>query len=123
MKVQLKEVKIFDLDHRRVKAAPGQELYKHIANAIYTKTGSLDMLAIVELMNKGLAVEMSSSQIAEMIAIIESPKSGIFAFVKKAVLDYLIKVQEIDKKKTAKKVVKKVAKKVAKKKKAKRRKR
>ena len=113
MKIDLTKIKLSDLTGKRVKQAKGQELHKYIANVIYTTTGSIDMLHIAEHINEGNSVIVTDSQLAEIKGIIAAPNNNIFAFAKKAVLDYLSAVEETDKKKTKKRAKKKAKKKVS----------
>lgn len=102
MKVDLTKIKLRDIDGKVTKFQKGGGIHKTIANILYLKVKDLDLVDIAMQMNSGQSVEMTPTQIKEMRSLIADPATGVFAFVKKAVFDYLDKIEEADKKKKPK---------------------
>ena len=102
MKIDLTKVKTKDIDGKAVKQEKGNVLYKHIANVMYVKCNNLDLVGIAMNINKGVAVEMEVAQVVELRKLVADPANGLLSFARKAVLDYLDKVEEADKKKKKK---------------------
>ncbi len=103
MKIDLTKIKTKDIDGKVVKQEKGNVMYKHIANIMYIKCKNLDLVDIAMNINKGVAVEMEVLQVSELRMLVADPANGLLSFARKAVLEYLDKVEETDKKKKAKK--------------------
>jgi hypothetical protein len=87
MKYDFKAIKAESLDGKQVK-----DIHKTIANALYTMTKNLDLVEKAIEINKGKPVELEKAEIAEVKRILNDEKIGFYAFVKKAILDYIEKV-------------------------------
>lgn len=96
MKVDLTKVKTRSIDGKenKYKKDDTQQVYKIIANMLYLKVRDLDLVDIAMQMNKGQVVEMTPTQIQEMRSLIADPESGLFSFAKKAIFDYLDKLEK-----------------------------
>jgi len=86
MKVDLSKVELKDIDGNVIKDA---KFYKTIADLLYGKARSLDLVEIARAINKGEEVEMAASHIKEMRQLVENPESKIFTFARKAFSDYM----------------------------------
>ncbi len=98
MKVDLTKVKTKGIDGKIFKHKKGDETYKAVAQLLYLKVRDLDLVDIAMQMNRGQVVEMTPTQTQEMRTLIADPNNGFFSFAKKAIFDYLDKI-EADKKK------------------------
>ncbi len=102
MKIDLTKVKTKDIDGKPIKYdEDSMPLHKHIANILYRKARNLDLVDIAMQINQGQAVEMSKADIAEMRSLINE-QNGVFSFARKAVFEYLDKIEEAEKKKKKK---------------------
>ena len=90
MKYDFSAVKAEDLNGKPVK-----DIHKTLANALYTLTKNLDLVEKAFEMNKGKPVELEKAEIAEVKRIINDEKVGFYAFVKKALLDYIDKTEKV----------------------------
>lgn len=106
MEVELFKIKLKDIDGKKLKPKEGEEskgVHNSVAYILYTLSRNLDLVDIALNMNKGHAVEMAPSHIAEMRILIADPeKGGLLAFARKAVIDYLDDLEEKEKKKKKK---------------------
>ena len=86
-KIQLKNLDgVVMVDPETKKPA---QIHKTLANAIYRKTNSLDLVEIAREINKAKEVDLSKSDIDEIKNIILAKSSGFFAFAKRAILDHI----------------------------------
>jgi len=88
MKYDFSAVKAESLEGKQVR-----DIHKTIANNIYMMTKDLGLVEIAKDIYKGKSVELEKAELAEITRIINDEKVGFFAFVKKAVLDYIDKVK------------------------------
>lgn len=69
------------------KAIP--EIDKLLANSIYSGTKDLGLVTVAQDIYRGKDVEITLPQIEEIKRIVQDEKTGFFAFVQKAILDFL----------------------------------
>lgn len=86
MKVNFSGIELLDLGGNIV---PNPDLHKTVARAIYHFSKNLDLMDIARKINRGEDVELRDSEVIEVRRIVQSPEAGLFAFVKKAILDFL----------------------------------
>ena len=89
MKYNFSEVKIKDIDGKEI-----NNTHKALANAIYLLTENLDLVEIAQKINRGEEVDLEKAEVETIKQIINEPKAGFFAFVKKAYFDYIDSVKE-----------------------------
>ena len=88
MKVNLSKIVLKDINGVPVKKDPDENIGVHtaVANLLYTKAKNVDLVDIAIQMNRGDAVELTPSHIAEIKKLIPD---GLATFARKAVLEFL----------------------------------
>lgn len=84
MKVDFKELKVTTLDGQKV-----AEVYKAIANTIYMNAKNLDLVDFALKINKWEEIEITKKELEEIKEICLDEKSSFFAFVKKAISNFI----------------------------------
>jgi hypothetical protein len=69
-------------------------LYKTIGNVIYKGTRDLGMLEIAREIYAGKDVNLADDEVAEVERVVSDPGSGVVAFARQAVLEYITKVKK-----------------------------
>ena len=90
MKYQFHTVTINDIEGKENKEA---KVHKTLANALYSKSSDLDLVEKARTINKGEEVELDKTEIEVVKKMIKDPQIGFFAFVQKALLDYIDSVK------------------------------
>ena len=78
------------------KVIENANIYKTVGNLIYNGTKDLGMLEIARTIYVGSDVDLSEVDVAEVTRVINDPNSGVLAFARKAVLEYIASVQDKD---------------------------
>jgi len=87
MKYNFKEIIVLDLEWNKQE---GVEVYKVLANALYTlSTNDLDLVTKAIEINKWNEVELDKVEIETIKWIVKNEKAGFYAFVQKAIIDYI----------------------------------
>ena len=86
MKCNFKEIEYIDIDGKVDEMAT---MYHTVADLIYRLTQNLDLVDIALQINRGEEVDLRPADIKEIKRIVNDPKSGMFAFARKAVLEFL----------------------------------
>lgn len=68
---------------------PVMDLHKTIANSVYLHTKDLGLVTIAQDIYAGKEVEITQPQLEEIKRIISDEQIGFFAFVKKAIIDFI----------------------------------
>jgi hypothetical protein len=89
MKINFTEIKLVDVDGQKL---PESAFHKTIANILYQKVQTLDLVDVAMKINKGEEVEVSAAALKEIETVLLDPKSGLWAFARKAVKDYIASV-------------------------------
>lgn len=84
MKYDFKTVDIFDIDEKKVDFDIG----KTIAVMVYRQAKNLDLVDVALKINKGEEVELRPADVKEIRQIIDDPRNGVFAHVRKALKDF-----------------------------------
>lgn len=84
MKVNFKELKVKTLEWQEI-----ADVNKVIANVIYTNTKNLDLVDFALKINKWEEIEITKSELEEIRDLCLDEKSWLFAFVKKAIKDFI----------------------------------
>lgn len=84
MKVDFTKIKIADIEDK-----PIDDFHKVLARVIYMHTQNLDLVEIARQINKGEPVELRSSDWDEIKRIVKSREANVFAFARKAVIDFI----------------------------------
>lgn len=84
MKYDFKKVDIFDIDEKKVDLDIG----KTIAVMVYRQAKNLDLVDVALKINKGEEVELRPADVKEIRQIIDDPRNGVFAHVRKALKDF-----------------------------------
>jgi len=100
MKIQFSKMQMKDIDGNVV---PSSELYKTVANALWHGAKNLDLVETAMVINRGEVVELSKKDVLEIERVVKDPKSGLFAFAQKQILDFIDEVRESEKKKNKEK--------------------
>lgn len=95
MKIDFSKMQMLDIEGKIV---PSQELYKTVANSLWHNAKNLDLIEVAMAINKGKIVEVSKKDVLEIEQVVKDPKSGIFAFAQKQILDFIELAQEEEKK-------------------------
>lgn len=92
MRYDFTKIELLDIMGKPTKK---QGLYKDLANAIYlfASAKNLNLVEVARTIFQGKEVELDKEEIQDIIAIVEDGRSGFFAFVKKAIKDYIESVQ------------------------------
>ena len=90
MKIDFTKIKLIGLDNEDVKDQTGKLLTGHgvVANAIYTRIKTLDLVDVALQINRGEPVELSRTDLAGIKSLFDE-KSGISSFIRKAICDYI----------------------------------
>ena len=99
-KYKFSEIELKELDGKVIE---GADVHKSLANIIYRNASSLDLVEIAREINAGAEVPLTSSQINEIKRTIADPKAGMFAFARKAIVDYIDEVQRVEREEKKKK--------------------
>lgn len=86
MQVDFKQIKLTDINEQEVL---NSTIHKTIANVIYVNARNLDLVEKAMKINKGEVVELSPGELTEIIKLVSSHESGIAAFARKQVKEYL----------------------------------
>jgi len=100
MKYNFSRVKITDIDGNVV---PEVNLHKTIGNIVWRGAKTLDLVDTAIFINRGEEVELDKLEIAEIRSLINDEKNGVFAYARKAIFDYIDRVQEEHKNRNKKK--------------------
>lgn len=84
MKYDFKKVDIFDIDEKKLPLNVG----KTVADLVYRQTTNLDLVEVALQMNKGQEVDLKPADVKEIRRIIDDPRNGVFAHVRKALKDF-----------------------------------
>jgi len=90
MKYNFSKVKLTNIDGQEA----AKDVHKTLAAVLYNLTSDLDLVEKALKINKGEEVELDKTEIAEVKKVINDPKAGFFAFVKKGLFDYIDSVKE-----------------------------
>lgn len=85
-KIKFNKVICRDVDGNEFEA----DMSKHIANALYNATASVDMLEVAREINAGKEVELTDELESSILQML--PQSNMVAFAKVAVQDLITKV-------------------------------
>ena len=100
MKFDFSKVKLKDVQGVDIKL--DVPFHQTIANQIYSVAADLGLVTKAQEMYKGNVVDFNEAEITEVKALIEKKGANgeyfFFAFTRKALLDYIQSVQEVDKK-------------------------
>ena len=94
MQVDFSQIRLLDLDGKDLEGSP--PAHKIVANAIYRFTSVLDLVEVAREINQGKAVELSATDLSEIEKLTNNPQCGLSAFVKKAILDFVIQQKKGD---------------------------
>lgn len=86
MKVNFTKIELNDIEGNKI---PDSCMYKDIANAIYLHSQDLDLVCIAMQINKGEEIEVTKKQLSSIREVIKNPRSGFFAYAKKAAFDFI----------------------------------
>jgi hypothetical protein len=84
MKTDFTKIKVLDIGDK-----PITDFHKVLARVIFMHTQNLDLVEIARAMNKGESVELRDSDFDELKRIVNSREANIFAFARKATLDFI----------------------------------
>jgi len=84
--IQFKDIDLRDLDGN---PAPIKDLHKTIANLIWKNAISVGLVDVAIKINRGEAVSLNPKDSAEILSILNNPQLGVFAYVRKAVKEFL----------------------------------
>jgi hypothetical protein len=84
--IDFSRIQIRDIDGKEI---PHRPIIKNFANLIYNLTRDLSMLEVALLLNKQDVVQVDESQVKAMIEVINDERTGMVAFVRKAILDFI----------------------------------
>ena len=65
------------------------DIHKTVGNLIYRFTKDLGMVAVAEKIYAGETVDLDKTELQEVERLLSNPQSGLFAFVRKALGDYV----------------------------------
>lgn len=88
MKVNFSKIKLCDIEGKEIK---GANLHKIIAHLLWQYVRNLDLVETAQLIHKGKPVDLRTSEVKELRALIVDPKSQVMAFAQKAILDFMDK--------------------------------
>ena len=86
MEFDFSQVKVQAIDGTDI---PAEGVYKPLANAIYRATQKLDLVDAALKINQGQSVFLVEDDVKEVRRIINDPAVGFFAFIRKALNDFL----------------------------------
>lgn len=92
MKYDFSQVKLVGIEGE---ALAGPPAHKILADILYRSAKTLDLVETARKMNTGVPVEFDKAEIMEVRELIQNPRCGLFAFVQKALLDYINETQLI----------------------------
>ena len=90
MKYDFSKITLTDLDE---KPLTGQPFYKDIWRLVYFYSQDLDLVEKAREINKGKVVELDKNEVNVITELVNSEKSWVFAFAKKAYVDYIASVK------------------------------
>lgn len=90
MKVNFSLLQLKDIDGKVVKEGA---LHKTIANALWHNAENLDLIDIAMAINRGKAVDLGKRELSDIESAVKDPKSGIFAFARKQIFDFIDKAR------------------------------
>jgi hypothetical protein len=94
MEINFKDLEVKDIEGEVI---PDNTIYKAVADILYKFAGNLDFVSVAMEMNKGIAVDLTIKQLREIVKLIKSDKSNLFAYAKKAVEDFVeAKIKEYE---------------------------
>lgn len=88
MKVNFKEVKLFDIDNVPIPIEKSN-IHKAIANILYLQAKNLDLVDIAIKINRGETIDVSKLELEGIKETILNSQIGLSAFVKKATIEYI----------------------------------
>jgi hypothetical protein len=86
MKVDFTKIKLLNINKIEML---NQNLHKTIANVMYVNVKTLDLVEAAMQINRGEAVELNEKELKEIKEILISYESGIAAFARKAIKDFI----------------------------------
>lgn len=89
-KYDFSKIELMEIGGQVIKDA---DVYKTIANIVYRTANNLDLIEIAREINSGMVVPLTDSQVGEIKRLISDKQSGMFAFARKAIFDYIDDVQ------------------------------
>ncbi len=95
MKFNFSKIKCTDIEGAKVP----NTLHKTVANIMWRLAKSVDLVDTAIFKNRGEEVELDKLEIEEIRKLIEDPSQGVFAYARKAIFEYIDRVQESNKKK------------------------
>jgi len=94
MKVDFSKMQMKDIEGKIVNSP---ELYKTVANVLWRGAKTLDLVDVAMAINRGEVVELRDDEVEEIKELVKDLKSGVFAFARKQILDFIESVQEAEK--------------------------
>lgn len=91
MKFDFKKLQLKNIDGKIV---VDSNLHKTVANTLWHNAKTLDLVDTAMLINKGESVELEKKEVLELEQLIKDPKSGIFAFAQKQIIDFIRATQK-----------------------------
>lgn len=85
--VDFKLCKLHDMEGNEIEANP--PLHKTVANIIWRGADNLDLVEIARLINHGERVDLRGDELAEVKRLLTGRDSGLQAFARKALADFL----------------------------------
>ncbi len=92
MQVDFTKIRLKDIDGN---VAMSSDFHKTIANILYSRAKTVDFVEIAIEINKGNSVDLSSQQIEQVQALINTPIDGVqpvFAYARKAFDDFVAEI-------------------------------
>ncbi len=103
MKINFLKIKLENIEGKPFKVREGnKDIYKSLADLIYIHaTDNLELVKIAMEINAGKEVDLRDSEVKTIKRIINGvsiEQGGLFAFVRKAILDYIAKAEQKEEK-------------------------
>jgi hypothetical protein len=89
MKINISKICYQDIEGSEVKE---HSLHKTLAMVLYKMAKTLDLVDKAMQMNRGEEIDVSMAELNEIKFLIKDPNSRIYAFARKAMLEYLDEV-------------------------------
>ena len=86
MKYNFTNLKLHDIDGKEMQ---DHDIHKLLAKGLYVNVKDLDLVEIAIKINKGEEVEIDKVEAQNIKKFIESDNCTLFAFAKKALIDFL----------------------------------
>jgi len=84
MKYDFKKVDVFDIDEKKIDTDIG----KTVAGLLYRQAKNLDLIDVALKIHKGEEVELRPADVSEIRSIVDDPRNGVFAHVRKSLKDF-----------------------------------